>query len=117
LRLAGDPRGRDRPKVLESPYGRRSLIPRRDLSLDEQPNVRAYLQMLRVRFGNWHAVERALPVSHSVMNDIRKERVEVSVAIACRIAQMLGVSLHHVLTGTTGPTCSFVPMASRDPLG
>jgi hypothetical protein len=49
-------------------------MPRRDLSLDEQKNVRAYLQMLRVRFGNWRTVERALPVSHSMMNDIIKGR-------------------------------------------
>jgi DNA-binding XRE family transcriptional regulator len=75
-------------------------MPRRDLSLDEQKNVRAYLQMLRVRFGNWRTVERALPVSHSSMNDILQGRSEVSVTIAFRIAKMLDVSLHHVLAGT-----------------
>jgi hypothetical protein len=82
-------------------------MPRRDLSLDEQKNVRAYLQMLRVRFGNWRTVERSLPVSHSLMNDIIKGRAEVSVTIAFCIAKMLDVSLHHVLTGPALPpgTC------------
>lgn len=78
-------------------------MPRRDLSLDEQKNVRAYLQMLRVRFGNWRAVERSLPVSHSALNDVLQERTEVSVTIAFRIAKMLDVALHHVLTGTALP--------------
>jgi len=45
--------------------------------------------MLRVRFGNWRIVERALPVSHSTMNDILQERTEVSVTVAFRIAKML----------------------------
>ena len=37
-------------------------MPRRDLSLAEQANVRALLRMLRVRLGgNWRSVELALP--------------------------------------------------------
>lgn len=82
-------------------------MPRRDLSLDEQKNVRAYLQMLHVRFGNWRTVERSLPVSHSALNDVLQGRTEPSVTIAFRIAKMLDVSLHHVLTGTALPpgTC------------
>jgi hypothetical protein len=82
-------------------------VPRRDLSLVEQKNVRAYLQMLRVRFGNWRLVEHALPVSHSMMSDIIKGRAEVSVTVAFRIAKVLDVSLHHVLSGTALPpgTC------------
>ena len=78
-------------------------MPRRDQSLDEQKNVRAYLQMLRLRFGNWRTVERSLPVSHSALNDVLQGRTEASVTIAFRIAKMLDVSLHHVLTGTALP--------------
>jgi hypothetical protein len=90
-------------------------MPRRDLSLDEQKNVRAYLQVLRVRFGNWRTVERALPVSHSVMNDILQGRSEVSVTIAFRIAKMMDVSLHDVLTGTALPpgTCKHCGRSSE----
>lgn len=82
-------------------------MPRRDLSLDEQKNVRAYLQMLRARFGNWRTVERSLPVSHSALHDVLQGRTEPSVTIAFRIAKMLDVSLHDVLAGTALPpgTC------------
>jgi hypothetical protein len=38
-------------------------------------------------------------VSHSVLNEIFQGRVDVSVTITFRIAKMLDVSLHHVLTG------------------
>lgn len=82
-------------------------MPRRDLSLVEQANVRAYLRMLRVRFGNWRTVEHALPVSHSLMNEVMSGRREVSATIAFRVAKMLDVSLYHVLTGAALPpgTC------------
>lgn len=78
-------------------------MPRRDLSLAEQTNVRAYLRMLRVRCGNWRNVERTLPISHSALHDIIAERVEVSATIAFRIAKRLDVSLHHVLSGEALP--------------
>ena len=74
-------------------------MPRRDLSLAEQANVRAYLRMLRVRFGgNWRNVERALPFAHSTLVEVMAERAEVSTALAFRVAKLLDVSLYHVLT-------------------
>lgn len=80
---------------------------RRDLSPEEQGHVRTYLQMLRARFGNWRSVERALPISHGALNDLLQGRVDPGVTVAFRIAKMLDVSLHHVLTGTALPpgTC------------
>jgi hypothetical protein len=84
-------------------------MPRRDLSLAEQANVRAALRMLRVRLGgkNWISVERALPFAHSTLAEVMAERAEVSAALAFRVAKLLDVSLHHVLTGEALPpgTC------------
>lgn len=47
--------------------------------------------------------EHALPISRSVLNDIVKGQSEVTVTVAFRIAKMLEMSLHHVLTGTALP--------------
>ena len=80
---------------------------RRDLSLDEQKRVLAYLTMLRARLGNWVTLEQALPVSHSARVEITSGRREVSTTIAFRIAKLMGVSLYDVLAGTAFPpgTC------------
>jgi hypothetical protein len=79
----------------------------RDISLDEQQNVRVCLRALRARFNTWYTIERALPISHSVLVDLMAERREVSVTIAFRVAKMLDVSLYDVLAGTavTPGTC------------
>jgi len=84
-------------------------MPRRDLSLAEQANVRALLFVLRVKLGgnNWRNVERALPISHSALAEILAERVEISTTIAFRVAKALGVSLQEAITGEAVPpgTC------------
>jgi hypothetical protein len=82
-------------------------MPRRDLSLVEQENVRALMRVLRVRLGSWSGVERAMPVSHGVRVDVMAGRNEVSATFAFRVAKVLDVSLHHVLSGTALPpgTC------------
>jgi hypothetical protein len=88
-------------------------MPRRDLSLAEQANVRALLRMLRMRLGgNWLNVERALPFAHSTLAEVMAERSEVSTALAFRVAKLLDVSLHHVLTGEALPpgTCKHCGM-------
>jgi len=78
-------------------------VPRRDLSFEEQENVRVLLRVLRHRYGNWRNVERALPLSHSMRVDITAERAEVSTAVAFRVAKALDTSVHHVLTGAALP--------------
>jgi hypothetical protein len=84
-------------------------MPRRDLSFAEQANVRALLRFLRVKLGgrNWINVERALPFAHSTLAEIMAERAEVSTTLAFRVAKLLDVSLHHVLSGEALPagTC------------
>jgi hypothetical protein len=82
-------------------------MPRRDLSLAEQANVRALLRMLRVKLGGWKAVGLALPLSYSSLWEVTSGRAEVSATIAFRVAKVLDVSLHHVLTGEALPpgTC------------
>jgi len=82
-------------------------MPRRDLSLDEQKRVLAYLNMLRTRLGSWTLVEQALPLSHSVRVEVTSGRSEISTAIAFRVAKVLDVSLYDVLAGTAHPpnTC------------
>jgi len=81
-------------------------VPRRDLSLAEQANVRALLRMLRVKLGgkNWLNVARALLFAHSTLAEVMAERAEVSTALAFRVAKVLDVSLHHVLSGEALPT-------------
>lgn len=83
-------------------------MPRRDLSFAEPAQVRSYLRMRRLRLGgNWLNVERALPISHTMLNDVMSERAEVRATIAFRVAKLLDTSLHHVLTGIALPpgTC------------
>jgi hypothetical protein len=84
-------------------------MPRRDLSFAEQANVRALLRFLRVKLGgrNWINVERALPFAHSTLAKILAARAEVSATLAFRVAKILDVSLHHVLSGEALPagTC------------
>ena len=74
-------------------------MPYRDLSLDEQRNVLDMLRALRARFGNWLTVERALPISHNQRVEMTEGRAEVSTTIAFRIAKLLEVSLHDVISG------------------
>jgi hypothetical protein len=92
-------------------------MPRRDLSLPEQANVLSLLRMLRVKLGgrNWLNVERALPIAHSTFAEILAGRQEVSVTLAFRVAKLLDVSLHHVLTGEALPagTCKHCGMPSE----
>ena len=80
-------------------------MPRRDLSLAEQANVRALLNVLRVKLGgnNWRNVERALPIAHSTLAEILAGRVEISTTIAFRVAKALDTSLQEVLTGEAVP--------------
>lgn len=80
----------------------------RDLSLAEQENVRHCLQALRARFGDWRAVERSLPLAHSLRVDMMLKRCEVSVTIAFRVAKVLDASIYDVIAGTALPagTCT-----------
>jgi hypothetical protein len=82
-------------------------MPRSDLSPAEQEHVRALLRMLRAKLGSWRAVQHALPLSYSSLWEVTSERAEVSAMIAFRVARLLDVSLHHVLTGEALPpgTC------------
>lgn len=74
--------------------------------------------MLRVKLGgnNWLNVERALPIAHSTLAEIMSERVEVSATVAFRVAKVLNVSLHHVLTGEALPpgTCRHCGRANEE---
>lgn len=93
-------------------------MPRRDLSLKEQANVRALLRMLRVKLGgyNWVNVERALPIAHSTLYEILAGRLEISTKIAYRVAKAFDVPLPEVLTGAAAPpgTCRHCGMPSGD---
>jgi hypothetical protein len=68
-------------------------MPRRDLSLAEQANVRALLRMLRVKLGgrNWLNVERALTFPHSTLaGGIRTRVYEENRAVGGGKGQLLG---------------------------
>jgi hypothetical protein len=78
-------------------------MPRRDLSVVEQENVRSLIRVLRARLGNWTNVERVLPISHSVRVDVMYGRTEVGAAIAFRVAKAFDASLYDVLAGTALP--------------
>lgn len=79
-------------------------MPRRDLSLPEQENVRALLRVLHVKMGRrWQIVARALPIASSSLVQTMSGRVEVSVTIAFRVAKLMDVSLYDVINGTALP--------------
>jgi hypothetical protein len=80
----------------------------RDLSLEQQKNVRACLRALRARFGDWRNVERSLPVAHSLRVDMMSGRCEVSVTVAFRTAKVLDASIYDVIAGKAIPadTCT-----------
>lgn len=83
-------------------------MPRSDLSKAEQANVRVLLRMLHAKMGGrWQTVARALPIASSSLVQTMSGRVEVSVAIAFRVARLLDVPLHRVLAGEALPpgTC------------
>lgn len=88
----------------------------RDLSLTEQENVRLCLQSLRARFGDWRAVERSLPLAHSLRVDMMLKRCEVSVTIAFRVAKVLDTSIYAVIAGTAlaPDTCHHCGKEPRD---
>ncbi len=79
-------------------------MPRRDLSLAEQANIRALLRVLHAKMGRrWEAVARALPVASSSLVQTMSERVEVSVTIAFRVARLMNVSIYDAINGTALP--------------
>jgi DNA-binding XRE family transcriptional regulator len=79
-------------------------MPRRDLSLPEQENVRALLRVLHVKMGRrWQTVARALPIASSSLVQTMSGRVEVSVTIAFRVAKLMNASIYDVINGTALP--------------
>jgi hypothetical protein len=91
-------------------------MPRRDLSLAEQANVRAALRVLRARLdGQWTNVSRALPLSYSSLWEVTSGRAEVSLVVAFRVAKALDAALGDVLTGKAIPpgTCRHCGMPNE----
>jgi DNA-binding XRE family transcriptional regulator len=79
-------------------------MPRRDLSLPEQENVRALLRVLHVKMGRrWQTVARALPIASNSLVQTMSGRVEVGVTIAFRVAKLMNASIYDVINGTALP--------------
>jgi hypothetical protein len=91
-------------------------VPHRDLSLDEQENVRACLRVLRVRMESWTNVEHTLPVAHSQLVEVMAGRAEVSVIIAFRVAKAMEASIYDVIDGQAIPanTCRHCGRGATD---
>ena len=68
------------------------------LTGQEQANVRIAMRYLRVRFGTWVAVSRAVRVKRRTVRRIR-EGQRVRVYVAQRVATLAAVSLNDLRAG------------------
>ena len=69
-----------------------------DLTPDEQENVRRALRFLRVRFGGWPNLAKAIDANWATLRDRTYGRT-VSGGLALRVARAAGTSLEDVLSG------------------
>lgn len=69
-----------------------------DLTDDEQKNVRAALQFLKVRCGGWVNVGRVLGLKDVTLRAIARGE-KVSPNVAFRVARFASVGVDEVLTG------------------
>lgn len=70
-----------------------------DLTKEEQAHVRAALEYLRVRFGTWKPLAKALRAEISTIRRVVGEHDEASASIAVRVARLAGVSIDALLAG------------------
>jgi hypothetical protein len=82
------------------------------LSPEQEANVRAAMNVLRVRFGNWHAVGKAMRVNRQKVARVMRGHGRVTAGLAVRAAMLAGVPVDDVLSGAF-PKPGSCPMCGR----
>jgi len=79
-----------------------------DLTNQQEANVRAALQFLRLRFGGWASVAKALRFKEQTLANVAKGR-SVSASMAVRVAKLVNVGIDDLLAGKFPPpgTCPY----------
>ena len=93
----------------------KSLAPRRgfspeDFTPEEQANIKRALRSLKRRLGTWRDVASALGVTYRRVRVASFKNTKPSLAIAFRLARVVGVGLGEILSGAwpapgTCPMC------------
>lgn len=78
-----------------------------DLTADEQKNVRAALQFLRLRCGTWATVAKALRMGESTIANVATGHQAVTPNVTFRVARFVKVGVDDLLAGRFPPpgTC------------
>jgi hypothetical protein len=89
-----------------------------DLTLDEQERVRSALHYLRLRFGGWKPLGRALHFEETTLIHAAHGRRTATAAMAFRVARLAKVSVDDLIKGrypdpNACPRCGFIPTAAR----
>jgi hypothetical protein len=79
-----------------------------DLTSQEEANVRAALQFLRLRFGGWASLAKALRFKEKTLGNVAKGR-GVSASMAVRVAKLVNMGVDDLLAGKFPPpgTCPY----------
>jgi hypothetical protein len=79
-----------------------------DLTKQEEANVRAALQFLRLRLGGWASVGKAIGFKETTVVNVAKGS-SVSASMAIRVAKLVHVGVDDLLAGKFPPpgTCPY----------
>ncbi|MGK3964990.1 hypothetical protein WMF01_30900 [Sorangium sp. So ce1667] len=81
----------------------------KDLTNQEEANVRAALQFLRLRLGGWASLAKAIGFKEATLANVTKKGRGVSASMAMRVAKLVHVGVDDLLTGKFPPpgTCPY----------
>jgi hypothetical protein len=84
-----------------------------DLTATEQHRVRVALRFLRVKFGGWAGLAKALKSGEVMLSAVASKR-PVSASLAFRVARLTGVGIDDLLAGKFPPPGS-CPLCGHGP--
>ena len=85
-----------------------------DLRVEEQQRVRVALRYLRVRFGGWASLTKALKFKGSTLGNVANAHKQVSASMAVRVARLVNVGVDQLLAGAFPPAGS-CPLCGHGP--
>ena len=112
-RTGGVDRGGEVPRCSRFPAAAAKAMPRGDLTIEEQANVRKALRFLRTRAGGAEPLGKALRLNGGTLDHVAAKQT-VSAGLAVRLARFAGVPVDDLLSGRYPPpgTC---PHCGRGP--
>jgi hypothetical protein len=75
------------------------------LTPDEQSRVRTAMDVLRISYGDWRKVAKALGANRTTITRVVCLRRRCTPAFAARVAKLLGVPLGEILSGEFPKAC------------